>query len=71
MLTNILLIAAIIVVGAAAAWLGRAYGKRIRRGAMMGFVLLGFGTVVDPPSRHASEAAEKEADSESNGEPKD
>lgn len=67
--TGLVIATCLLIVGAA--WLGRAYGKRIRGGALLGFFMFGFGEVIDPPARHAAESSEKEADTDVNGEPKD
>ena len=54
------------------AWVGRKHGRSLRGGAGLAFIMLGFGHVIDPPTRHLIEAAEGEEEgSESTGEPKD
>jgi len=53
-------LAALIVLAPLVAWLARRYGRRMKGGLMMGAVLLGFGHVIDPPSRHLIEAIEEE-----------
>jgi hypothetical protein len=54
------------------AWVGRRHGKSLRGGAGLAFIMLGFGHVIDPPTKHLIEAAEgEEQGSESTGAPKD
>jgi len=54
------------------AWVGRRHGRSLRGGAGLAFIMLGFGHVIDPPTRHLIEAVEgEEQGSESTGEPKD
>jgi hypothetical protein len=61
----IIILAPLIAIGA------RRYGKRVRGGMMMAGILLGFGEVVDPPSKHLVEASgDKEKPSPESDEPK-
>jgi len=54
------------------AWVGRKHGRSLRGGAGLAFIMLGFGHVIDPPTKHLIEAVEgEEQGSESTGEPKD
>ncbi len=46
------------------------HGRSIRGGLGLGFILLGFGEVLDPPSKHVIEAAgDQERESPAPGEP--
>ncbi len=47
----------------------RGAGRRARGGLMMASVLLGFGEVLDPPSKHIIEAKEEAKGSPENDEP--
>jgi hypothetical protein len=61
----VIILAPVIAIGA------RRYGKRVRGGMMMAGILLGFGEVIDPPSKHLIEASgDKEKPSPENDEPK-
>jgi hypothetical protein len=53
---------ALVLLGPAVAWLGRRYGRSVKGGLVLGSILLGFGHVIDRPSREAVEAAGEEAD---------
>jgi hypothetical protein len=54
------------------AWVGRRHGRSLKGGAGLAFIMLGFGHVIDPPSRHLIEAVEgEEQEGETTGEPKD
>jgi len=46
----IIVLAPLIAIGA------RRYGRRVRGGLLMAGILLGFGEVLDPPSKHVAEA---------------
>ncbi len=50
--------AALAVLAPAMAWAAKRYGRRFKGGVIMASVLLGFGTVMDPPSKHLIEASE-------------
>jgi hypothetical protein len=47
----------------------RGAGRRARGGLMMAGILLGFGEVLDPPSKHIIEAQEEAKASPENDEP--
>src|SRR5438045_3908389 len=65
-------IGVLVVTAPLIAWVGRKHGRSLRGGAGLAFIMLGFGHVIDPPTRHLIEAAEgDEQGSESTGEPKD
>jgi hypothetical protein len=49
-LAVIIVLAPVIAIGA------RRYGRRVRGGLLMAGILLGFGEVLDPPSKHIVEA---------------
>lgn len=51
------------------AWLARGLGAKAKGGLMLASVLLGFGAVMDPPAKHAIEAAEPVKGSPENDEP--
>jgi hypothetical protein len=52
------------------AWLGRRYGRQARAGLALGGLLLGLGEVVDPPSKHLTEAGgPEEKESPTPGDP--
>jgi Kef-type K+ transport system membrane component KefB len=53
-------IAVVIVLAPLIAFGARRYGRQVRGGFMMAGILLGFGEVVDPPSKHIIEAQEGE-----------
>jgi hypothetical protein len=63
--------AVLLVAAPFVAMLARGQGRRLRGGFIMAGILLGFGEVVDPPSKHVIEAqgAEDKASPE-NDEPK-
>jgi 4-amino-4-deoxy-L-arabinose transferase-like glycosyltransferase len=62
--------AAFVVVAPLMVWLAKRFGGRARGGLMMAGILLGFGEVVDPPSKHLIEAQEgEEKSSPENDEP--
>ena len=64
-LAVVIVLAPVIAIGA------RRYGRRVRGGFLMAGILLGFGEVVDPPSKHLIEAQEgEEKASPETGEPK-
>ena len=64
-------IAVVIVLAPLIAYAARRYGRQVRGGIMMAGILLGFGEVVDPPSKHLIEAQEgEEKGSPETGEPK-
>ena len=64
-------IAAIIIPGPLIAIGARRYGRRVRGGFLMAGILLGFGEVLDPPSKHVVEAqGGEEKPSPENDEPK-
>ncbi len=52
---------AVVLLGPAVAWLGRRYGRSVKGGLILGSILLGFGHVLDAPSKEAVEAAGEEA----------
>ena len=51
------------------AFLGWRFGRYAKGGVALGAVLLGLGAVMDPPTRHASEATQPVKGREGNGEP--
>jgi 4-amino-4-deoxy-L-arabinose transferase-like glycosyltransferase len=59
-LQSVLAVAAVIVVAPAVVWLARRLGGRVKGGIALAGVLLGFGVVMDPPSKHLIEATEPE-----------
>ena len=61
MLTVCVVVAALVVLGSGAAWLGRRYGRSVKGGLVLGSILLGFGEAIDPPSKQAIETGEDEA----------
>ena len=64
-------LAVVIVLAPLIAFAARRYGRRVRGGLMMAGILLGFGEVLDPPSKHVVEAQEGEENaSPETGEPK-
>ena len=60
---------ALLVLAPLVAWGARKGGAKARGGFMMASILLGFGEVLDPPSKHAIEATEEEKGSPETGEP--
>ena len=69
---TIALLLLVLVVGPAAAWVGRKHGKAIKGASGLAFILLGFGHVMDPPARHIVEAVGGEEEPpDATGEPKD
>jgi hypothetical protein len=50
----------VLIIAPAIGWLGHSQGAKIKRGAAMASLLLGFGMPFDPPSRHLIEAKEGE-----------
>lgn len=65
----LLALAALVVLAPLVAWAARRFGAKARGGLMMASMLLGFGAVVDPPTKHAIEAAEPAKGSSDNDEP--
>ena len=64
-LAVVIVLAPLIAIGA------RRYGRRVRGGLLMAGILLGFGEVLDPPSKHIVEAqGGEEKPSPENDEPK-
>jgi len=61
--------AALVVLAPLVAWLAHRFGGRAKGGLMLASVLLGFGAVADPPSKHMIEAAEPVKGSPENDEP--
>jgi hypothetical protein len=51
------------------AWTGRRYGRRARTGIALVSLFLGFGAVLDPPSKHLIEAEPQERESPAPGDP--
>ncbi len=51
------------------AWVARRFGAKAKGGLMLASVLLGFGAALDPPAKHAIEAAEPVKGSPENDEP--
>ena len=68
-LQYLLALAALVVLAPLVAWAARRFGAKARGGLMMASMLLGFGAVVDPPTKHAIEAAEPAKGSPDNDEP--
>ncbi|MFT4254320.1 MAG: hypothetical protein QM608_17785 [Caulobacter sp.] len=68
-LQYLLVFAALLVLAPLVAWLARRAGSRAKGGLMLASVLLGFGEVLDPPSRHAVESVEPAKGSPENDEP--
>ena len=52
--------AVLIVLAPIVAWSARRYGGRVKGGMALASFLLGFGFVMDPPSKHIIEASEGE-----------
>jgi len=68
----LLAIAVLLIVAPVFAWIGRKHGKSIKGGAGLAFIMLGFGHVMDPPTRHIVEAiGGEEEPGDETGEPKD
>jgi hypothetical protein len=65
------LIAAVAVLALAPllAWAGRRLGSKAKGGVMLASLLLGFGAVLDPPAKQATEATEAKKGSPENDEP--
>ena len=64
-------LAVVIVLAPLIAIAARRYGRRVRGGFLMAGILLGFGEVLDPPSKHIVEAqGGEEKPSPENDEPK-
>ena len=64
-------LAVIVVLAPLIAISARRYGRRVRGGLLMAGILLGFGEVLDPPSKHVVEAqGGEEKPSPENDEPK-
>lgn len=64
------LIAVVLVAIPLAALVGKGAGKRMGANLQLAAILLGFGEVLDPPSKHRVEAGEPdEKDSPAPGEP--
>lgn len=64
-------LAVVIVLAPLIAIAARRYGRRVRGGILMAGILLGFGEVLDPPSKHIVEAqGGEEKPSPENDEPK-
>lgn len=61
--------AALVVLAPLVARLAHRFGSRAKGGLMLASMLRGLGTVVDPPSKHAIEAAEPAKGSPENDEP--
>ena len=59
----------ILVAAPLIAYVGRRYGQTVRRTSGLALIMLGFGQVLDPPSRHIIEAADREEDEEPAGDP--
>ncbi|MET3666289.1 hypothetical protein [Caulobacter sp. 1776] len=66
---TLIALAALLVLAPLVAWLAVRFGARAKGGLMLASVLLGFGAVLDPPSKHAIEAAEPVKGSPENDEP--
>jgi hypothetical protein len=49
---------ALLVLAPLIAWLGRRLGSRAKGGLMLASIMLGFGEVLDPPSKRSTKAAE-------------
>ncbi len=61
---------ALVVVAPLIASFASRHGRSIRGGAALGLMMLGFGEVVDPPSKHVVEASgDQERESPAPGEP--
>ncbi len=52
-----------------AAGLGRGLGRSAKGAIALGAILFGLGALVDPPSKHAIESVEPEAEREGSGAP--
>ena len=64
-------LAVVIVLAPLIAIAARRYGRRVRGGFLMAGILLGFGEVLDPPSKHIVEAqGGEEKPTPENDEPK-
>ena len=64
-----LAIGLLVVVMPLVAWTAKRYGRGFRGNLALGAILLGFGEVVDPPSKHMIEATTKEKESPTPGDP--
>jgi len=65
----LLAIAVILAAAPFIAMLGRRYGKTVKRTSGLALLMLGFGQILDPPSRHIIEAADREEEDEAAGDP--
>ena len=71
MVHALILLLAVLLLAPLIAYLARRYGRRVRGGFLMAGILLGFGEVLDPPSKHIVEAqGGEEKPSPENDEPK-
>jgi hypothetical protein len=61
--------AAFLVAAPLVAWLAHRFGSRAKGGVMLASVLLGFGAVLDQPSKRAIEATQPVKGSPENDEP--
>lgn len=60
---------ALLILLPTAAVFGKHFGTKVKGGLLLGAILLGFGAVVDPPQKHAIEAAEPRKETPENDEP--
>jgi hypothetical protein len=61
--------AAMLVLLPLLAWAGKGLGSKTKGGLMLASFMLGFGDVLDQPTKHAIEATETEKGSAENDEP--
>lgn len=68
----VLAIAALLVLAPLFAWIGHKHGRSIKGGAGLAFIMLGFGQVMDPATKHLVEAVGggEEEPGDDTGEPK-
>jgi len=60
---------ALLLLATLGALIGRRFGAKARGGVMLAAIMLGLGAVVDPPQKHAVEAAEPPKGAPENDEP--
>lgn len=60
---------ALVVVAPLMAGMGRGLGRKAKGGLMLASILMGFGEVLDPPTKRTTESTERKTGSPENGEP--
>ena len=68
-LQYLIAIVALLILAPFVAWAARGLGGKVKGGLVLGSILLGFGEVVDPPSKHLVEAMTEPKGSPEKGEP--